>query len=183
MRRRLKRRGPSRRREPSARTATGFITTIRWSDAKKRYSPPWTNVTGGNELVWGVDREELRALAGLTGSPLFDHLLEKGRSGGKLFFKGGKVRAGSDELELTGEMKASSRSSEAFFAEAGWKFPMKGDLLKAAAGDEKKMNSCHPYIAGWREDSARRGRGLDIGCSSVRDHIKGGRRSSERKAR
>ncbi len=97
---------------------------------------------GGNELVWGVDREELRALAGLSGRPLFDHLLEKGRVEGKLFFKGGKVRAGSDELELTGETKVLVERLDAFVAEAGWKFPMKADLLSIAAGDEKKMMNC-----------------------------------------
>jgi len=95
-----------------------------------------------NEMVWGVDREELRAMAGLAGSPLFDYLLEKGRTGSTLFFKGGKVRAGSDDLELTGGMKDLVGKMEAVFAEAGWRFPMKGDLLHAAAGDEKKMNSC-----------------------------------------
>jgi selenocysteine-specific elongation factor len=100
------------------------------------------NITGGNELKWGVDREELRALAGLTGSPLFDHLLEKGKSESRLFFKGGKVRAGSDELELTGETKVLVEKLDAFITAAGVKFPMKGDLLSAAAGDEKKMNSC-----------------------------------------
>jgi selenocysteine-specific elongation factor len=99
-------------------------------------------VTGGNELVWGIDRVELRAVAGLRGSPLFDYLLEKGRAGGKLFFKGGKIRAGSDELELTGETKVLVDKLDAFLAEAGWKFPMKGDLLQVAEGDEKKMNSC-----------------------------------------
>ena len=100
------------------------------------------DVTGGNELVWGVDREELRSLAGLTGSPLFDLLLEKGKAEKRLFFKGGKVRAGSDELELTGETKVLVEKLDAFITEAGWKFPMKGDLLPIAAGDEKKMNSC-----------------------------------------
>ena len=100
------------------------------------------NVTGGNELKWGVDREELRALAGLAGSPLFDHLLEKGKAESRLFFKGGKVRAGSDELELTGETKILVEKLDAFITAAGVKFPMKGDLLSVAAGDEKKMNSC-----------------------------------------
>ncbi len=100
------------------------------------------NVTGGNELVWGVDREELRALAGLTGRPLFDYLLEKGKAEKRLFFKGGKVRAGSDELELTGETKVLVEKLDAFITEAGVRFPMKGDLLRIAAGDGKKMNSC-----------------------------------------
>jgi selenocysteine-specific elongation factor len=99
-------------------------------------------VTGGNELVWGVDREELRARAGLAGSPLFDHLLERGRAEGRLFFKGGKVRAGTDELELTGETKVLVEKLEAFITGAGVRFPMKGDLLPIAGGDEKKMSSC-----------------------------------------
>lgn len=98
--------------------------------------------TGGNELVWGLDREELRARAGLAGSPLFDFLLEKGKAEGRLFFKGGKVRAGSDELELTGETKVLVEKLDKFIAGEGVKFPMKGDLLPIAAGDEKKMNSC-----------------------------------------
>jgi selenocysteine-specific elongation factor len=95
-----------------------------------------------NELVWGVDREELRAMAGLAGSPLFDYLLEKGRTRSTLFFRGGKVRAGSDDLELTGETKALVEKLGSAFAEAGWRFPMKGDILQAASGDAKKMNRC-----------------------------------------
>jgi selenocysteine-specific elongation factor len=100
------------------------------------------DAAGGDRHLWGIDREELRALAGLTGSPLFDLLLEKGRKEEKLFFKGGKVRAGSDELELTGETKALVEKLDAFLTESGWQFPMKGDLLMVAGGDEKKMNSC-----------------------------------------
>jgi selenocysteine-specific elongation factor len=109
---------------------------------EKRILTVLEDFVGGNELVWGVDREELRALAGLSGRSLFDHLLEKGKAEGKLFFKGGKVRAGSDEMELAGETKILVESLDAFIAEAGWKFPMKADLLPLAAGDDKKMMNC-----------------------------------------
>jgi selenocysteine-specific elongation factor len=116
------------------------------AEAVKRYEErifgALEDATGASELVWGVDREELRALAGLTSSPLFDLLVEKGKEGGKLFFKGGKIRAGSAERELTGETKALVEKLEAILSESGVKFPMKGDLLAAAGGDAKKMNSC-----------------------------------------
>jgi selenocysteine-specific elongation factor len=95
-----------------------------------------------SELAWGVDREELRALVGLTGSPLYDYLLEKGGKDGRLFFKGGKVRAGSGEMELSGEMKDLVAKFEAALSDAGVKFPMKAELLALAGGDTKKMQSC-----------------------------------------
>jgi selenocysteine-specific elongation factor len=98
--------------------------------------------TGGDELVWGVDREELRDKAGLSGSPLFDWLLERGEAGGRLFFKGGRVRAGSGELELKGETKKIVEALEAFLEEEGVKFPKRADLAARAGGDAKKMTSC-----------------------------------------
>ena len=52
------------------------------------------------------------------------------------------MRSGSDELELAGETKVLVEKLDAFIAEAGWKFPMKADLLSLAAGDERKMMNC-----------------------------------------
>jgi selenocysteine-specific elongation factor len=109
---------------------------------EKKIHDTLEKATGSNELVWGLDREELRARAGLAESPLFDYLLDKGRSEEMLFFKGGKVRAGSDELELKGETKVLVEKLDLFIAGEGVKFPMKGDLLPVADGDEKMMNSC-----------------------------------------
>ena len=98
--------------------------------------------TGGDDLVWGVDREELRGKAGLSGSPLFDWLLAKGEKEGKLFFKGGLVRAGTGELELTGETRELVEKLEAFLSAEGVKFPKRADLAARAGGDAKKMASC-----------------------------------------
>ena len=96
----------------------------------------------GDDLVWGLDREELRDRAGLAGRELFELLLERGEAGGRLFFRGGKVRTGSDRLEIGGEARALLERIDGLIAGAGWKFPTRGDLLRAAGGDEKKMKSC-----------------------------------------
>jgi selenocysteine-specific elongation factor len=96
----------------------------------------------GNELAWGIDREELRARAGLSGSPLYDLILEMDREAGKIFFRNGKIRAGSDELELSGEMKELIGRLGGRISEAGWTFPSRADLLPLAGRDDRRMLSC-----------------------------------------
>jgi selenocysteine-specific elongation factor len=114
--------------------------------AAKRYEEKIMAVlesaAAGEGVVWGMDREELRAAAGLAGSPLFDYLIEKGRKEGKLFFRGGKVKAGSGETELSDEMKELVDRFREATAAAGARFPMKADLLELAGGDSKRMQSC-----------------------------------------
>jgi selenocysteine-specific elongation factor len=95
-----------------------------------------------NELAWGIDREELRTRAGLSGSPLFDLILEAGGKEGSLFFRGGKVRAGSAELELSVEMKGLIERLGERISEAGWAFPSGADLVPLAEGDGGRMLSC-----------------------------------------
>jgi selenocysteine-specific elongation factor len=56
-----------------------------------------------NNLMWGMDKEELRAKLGLEGTPLFDSLMEKGEKEGWLFFKEGLVRSGSAHRALSKE--------------------------------------------------------------------------------
>jgi selenocysteine-specific elongation factor len=97
---------------------------------------------GENELVWGIDREELRARAGMTGSPLFDHLLEKGGDDEILFFRGGKVRSGSDEIELDVETKSLIDKLDLVISESGVRFAMKSDLVAEVGGDESRMTRC-----------------------------------------
>ena len=97
-------------------------------------------VSSENPLLWGVDREELRARSGLAGSPLFDHLMERGRAGGTLFFKGGRVNAGGGERQLSPGDRASLERIEARIREGGFAFATKADLA-GAAPDEKRLAS------------------------------------------
>lgn len=97
-------------------------------------------ISAGNKLAWGVDREELRSRAGLEGNPLFDRLLEQGRAAGALHFKGGRVRAGSGERELSPADRAALERIEARVREGGFAFVSRQDLL-AVAPDEKRLAS------------------------------------------
>jgi selenocysteine-specific elongation factor len=93
-----------------------------------------------NTLSWGVDREELKVRSSLREGPLFDYLMEEGKRGGKLFFKGGRVRSGSGERELSETDEKALRALEARVREAGVAFATKADLL-AIVRDEKRLVS------------------------------------------
>jgi selenocysteine-specific elongation factor len=98
------------------------------------------NMSGKNALLWGVDREELKERAGLREGPLFEFLMETGRRHGTLFFKGGRVRAGSGERELSEKDTAALEKLEARIREGGFAFAAKADLL-ALVPDEKRLMS------------------------------------------
>jgi selenocysteine-specific elongation factor len=91
-------------------------------------------------LLWGVDREELRIRSRLAESPLFELLLERGRGRGTLFFKGGRVRAGSGERALSAEDRAALERLGERIRSGGYEFATKADLLNAVR-DEKRLTS------------------------------------------
>jgi selenocysteine-specific elongation factor len=95
-----------------------------------------------NPLVWGVDREELRAKAGLSAMPLFDYLLSRGKETGELFFRGGKVRAGSGELDLSGADRDLIERIGAEIERAGWQYPSFDDLAARVGGDRRRLERC-----------------------------------------
>ncbi len=97
-------------------------------------------MSAGNKLIWGVDREELRERSALREGPLFEYLMEEGKRSGVLFFKGGRVRAGSGERELSEADRKALAAIEARVREAGSAFATKGDLL-AVVRDEKRLVS------------------------------------------
>jgi selenocysteine-specific elongation factor len=97
-------------------------------------------MSGENKLSWGVDREELRERSSLREGPLFDYLMEEGKGGGTLFFKGGRVRSGSGERELSAADEKALGALEARVREAGHAFATKADLL-AIVRDEKRLVS------------------------------------------
>jgi len=111
------------------------------------------SMSAENKLLWGVDREELRARMGLREGPLFERLLERGRAEGRLFFKGGRVRAGSGERELSPEDVRALERIEARIREAGFAFASKADLA-AVAPDEKRLAS-YLHILGERGSVVR----------------------------
>ncbi|MCX5753375.1 MAG: selenocysteine-specific translation elongation factor [Candidatus Krumholzibacteria bacterium] len=97
-------------------------------------------ISAENKLSWGVDREELKERSALRESPLFDYLMEEGKRGGMLFFKGGRVRSGSGERKLSAADEKALGAIEARVREAGHAFATKADLL-AIVRDEKRLVS------------------------------------------
>jgi len=93
-----------------------------------------------NKLLWGVDREELKERARLREGSLFDFLMEKGRKEGTLFFKGGRVKAGSGTRELSTQDEKALGAIEARIRAAGFAFATKADLV-AIVRDEKRLAS------------------------------------------
>ena len=91
-------------------------------------------------LLWGVDREELKTRSGLSGSPLFDYLMERGRAGGTLFFKGGRVRAGSGERRLSAADRSSLDRLDERIRSGGFAFATKADLA-GVVPDERRLAS------------------------------------------
>jgi len=108
-------------------------------DARGRLYAELDEFARGNRLVWGIDREELRARAGLAGSPLFDLLLDEGRSGGGLFFKGGRVRSGSESVEMSKEDRRVYDELESILVESGMRYPAMRDLTASVTRDEGKL--------------------------------------------
>ena len=91
-----------------------------------------------DRLRWGIDREELREKLGLGGDPLFDFLLEKGRKEGRLFFKGGQVRTGGGERELSGTDREILSHLESKIRKAGFAF-LNLSELRDTVSDGKRL--------------------------------------------
>ncbi len=94
--------------------------------------------TARDRLRWGIDREELRERLGLGGVPLFDFMLERGNREGRLFFKGGQVRTGSGERELSGADRTLLSRLESRIAEAGFTF-LNVSQLRDLVSDGKRL--------------------------------------------
>ena len=88
-----------------------------------------------NPLIWGMDREQARAAAGLSEGPLFDHILKEGSSEGVIFFRGGKIRTGGDLIDFSDDDRLKLGSLNSAIEKAGLRFPSAADLL-SEAGDE-----------------------------------------------
>jgi selenocysteine-specific elongation factor len=99
-----------------------------------------------NPLLWGVDREELRARSGLAGSPLFEYLVERGRGAGTLFFKGGRVSAGSGERQLSPADRAALERLETRIRSGGFEFASKADLLAIVPGEKRLASYLHILV-------------------------------------
>ncbi|MCK4537944.1 MAG: selenocysteine-specific translation elongation factor [Candidatus Krumholzibacteria bacterium] len=54
-----------------------------------------------NPLLWGMEREQLRVDSSAGDGPLFGYLLEKANREKVFFFRDGKVRSGTGEMELS----------------------------------------------------------------------------------
>jgi selenocysteine-specific elongation factor len=93
-----------------------------------------------NKLSWGIDRETLRERMGLGDGPLFDHLIERGREENRLFFKGGRIRTGGDEIELDGRERKILEGLAKIIRDARYEFPARSELLKVEP-DEKRLSS------------------------------------------
>ncbi|MBN2070710.1 MAG: selenocysteine-specific translation elongation factor [Candidatus Krumholzibacteriota bacterium] len=85
-----------------------------------------------NPLVWGVDREQARKEAGFGKGPLFEYILRESGDEGVIFFRGGRIRTGSDLIELTGEDTEMLGRLFSSIEKARLRFPSAADLLPLA---------------------------------------------------
>ncbi len=93
-----------------------------------------------NRLKWGMEREELRAGLGLSGSPLFDLLMELGTAGGDIFTKGSLVRVGSRDMALSDEEERRLQRIEKRVKQGGFEFARVDDLVETT-GDRDQLLS------------------------------------------
>jgi selenocysteine-specific elongation factor len=107
-------------------------------DAERTLAATMKRLASKDRLRWGVDREELREKMGLGGGPLFDFLMERGKRSGRLFFKGGQVRAGSGERELTDADRTVLSKLEGRIRDGGFAFVGVADL-RDLIGDDRKL--------------------------------------------
>ncbi len=107
-------------------------------EGEKRLMAVLEGFSSANPLVWGVDRERLRFEAGLGSGPVFEYLLARGRDANRLFFRAGRVRAGSGELELSGRDIELMGVLEKRIRDAGLQFAGRQDLIHLL-GDEKLL--------------------------------------------
>ncbi len=125
----------------------GFMSGDVIARKKREMREMLERFASSNGLSWGMERETLRERLGLGESPLFDHLLRQGGEDGSLFFKGGRIRFGSEELEL-GE--ADARVIEALVDRirgAGFEFVAPADL-KEIEPDERRLSSFLHILSG-----------------------------------
>ncbi len=106
--------------------------------AERRLIETVERFSARDRLRWGIDREELKERMSLGGGPLFDFLLEKGRREGTLFFKGGQVRAGSGDRELSDTDREVLTRLEKRIKNAGFAFPTSADF-RDIVGDERRL--------------------------------------------
>jgi len=93
-----------------------------------------------NKLSWGMERETLRERMGMGDAPLFDHLLREGGGGGRLFLKGGRIRFGSDEIDLDERDRRVLDALRERMSRAGFEFVTKAEL-RDTEPDEKRLSS------------------------------------------
>jgi selenocysteine-specific elongation factor len=93
-----------------------------------------------NRLSWGMERETLRERLGMGDAPLFDHLLRSGGEKGNIFFKGGRIRFGSGEIDLGERDVRALDALRERVRGAGFEFATKMDLQEAEP-DEKRLSS------------------------------------------
>ncbi len=93
-----------------------------------------------NRLSWGMERETLRERLGMGDAPLFDHLLREGERGGGLFFRGGRVRFGSGEIDLDERDVRALDALRERMGNAGFEFVTKAELQETEP-DEKRLSS------------------------------------------
>ena len=117
-----------------------FIATDAAERMEKELIETVERFVGSSRLAWGIERETLRERMGAGGGPLFEHLLDKGRREGRLFFKGGLVRAGGGELELDGDDRRILENLKKRIAKGGFEFCAKTELADIEP-DEKCLQS------------------------------------------
>ncbi len=94
-------------------------------------------------LIWGMEREELRARLGLKQGPVFDYLVDRGSRDGTIFLKKGLVRSGSEERELSAEDIVSLERVEKLLKDSGFEFSAEEEIAREVGDAEKTSRYLH----------------------------------------
>ncbi len=112
-------------------------------ESEKRMYSVLERFAAANPLIWGIDREQLRLEAEMGGGPAFDYLLSKGRDANRLFFRSGKVRAGSGQLELSQRDVEMIGALEKRIRDAGMQFAGYQDLIRLPGSEKLAVKYLH----------------------------------------
>lgn len=112
-----------------------IISTGILGRAKEKLCGILSRYSDENPLIWGMDREQARAAAGLSEGPIFEYILKEGSSEGVIFFRGGKIRTGGDLIDFSDDDRLKLDSLNSVIEKAGLRFPSAAELLSETGDD------------------------------------------------
>jgi selenocysteine-specific elongation factor len=116
------------------------LLDARMKDALDRFSRK-------DPLLWGMEREQLRVGSSAGDGPLFGYLLEKGAREKAFFFRDGKVRSGTGEMEISEEDARILDRISSVARESGPAFVTLKDISHKVDGVEGILKYIHILLA------------------------------------